>query len=397
MAFLKAAVRARLNILISGGTGSGKTTTLNVLSSYIPDNERIITIEDAAELRFQETHPHVLRLEARPPNVEGKGEVTIQELVKNALRMRPDRIIIGEVRSGEAFDMLQAMNTGHEGSMTSVHANSTRDAFTRIENMVMMAQSAGNLPIEPIREQLASAIDIVIQQSRLPGGQRKIVSISEVIGLRKGALVLKDLFFFQQTGLDPRGQAEGYFTPTGVVPRCLPRLREALPAAEYAELTGLFSLDYFVRELGQLLMVDRTINEIMINKPDEIYVEQHGSLRRLTAAEIAAFGGEGFEHVTQLEHVIATIAARLGRRIDEKRPMIDARLPDGSRVNAILPPLTLDPRAGTGVRTTKPPVPVITIRRFPDPLSIERLLALASLSPAMAASCAPLSRRGSTS
>jgi pilus assembly protein CpaF len=384
MTFLRACVRAKLNILVSGGTGSGKTTTLNVLSSFIAGQERIVTIEDAAELRFHESHPHVVRLEARPPNVEGEGEVTIRELVKNALRMRPDRIIVGEVRSGEALDMLQAMNTGHEGSMTTVHANSTYDAFSRLENMVMLAESARQLPLQPIREQLASAIHIVVQQSRLPGGKRKIVSISEVQGLRKGQVALKDIFLFQQTGVDENGMVQGYFSPTGVIPTSLSRLREALPAEEAQELEGIFSLDYFFRELGGELLNDKSISEIMINSPEDIYVEQYGRLRKLPLAEIQQLGGVGLRHARHLEHIVETIAARLGRRVDEQRPMVDARLPDGSRVNAILPPLALsrDVQVRAGENETENS-PVITIRRFPKPLAIADLLQRATLTEAM--------------
>lgn len=386
LAFLRACVRAKLNILVSGGTGSGKTTTLNVLASFISSDERIVTIEDAAELRFYENHPHVARLEARPPNVEGVGEVTIQELVRNALRMRPDRIIVGEVRGGEAWDMLQAMNTGHEGSLTTVHANSPRDSFSRLENMVMLAENAKQLPLQPIREQLVSAIDIVVQQNRLPGGKRKIVSISEVVGLRKGQIVMKDIFLFQQTGVGENGVVQGYFSPTGVIPTCLPRLREVLTTSEVQELEGIFSLEYFLRELGGGLIYDKSISEIMINAPDDIYVEQHGRLRKLSTQEIRQMGGTGIRHARQMEHIVATIAARRGRSADGLRPILDARLPDGSRVNAILPPLThhRDIRDGQG-NQEKESSPVITIRRFPEPLPISELLAKATLSEPMAA------------
>ncbi|MDJ0754753.1 MAG: ATPase, T2SS/T4P/T4SS family [Ardenticatenaceae bacterium] len=383
LTFMRACVKAKLNILVSGGTGSGKTTTLNVLSTFIPHSERIITIEDAAELRLYESHPHVVRLEARPPNVEGEGAVSIQELVKNALRMRPDRIIVGEVRGGEALDMLQAMNTGHEGSMTTIHSNSTRDAFARLENMVMMAESAKQLPLQPIREQLASAIDIVIQQNRLPGGGRRIVSVSEVRGLRKGQIMVKDVFLFQQTGIDERGQALGYFTPTGVKPKFFHRLQETLSEEEFNRLDGIFSLDYFTRELGAGLMNDNSVSEIMINAPDEIYIEQHGRLRQISSEEIRSLGGSGLRHAKHLEHIVETIAARLGRRIDEDRPMLDARLPDGSRVNAILPPLTLD-KDGHRSDSSRDSSAVITIRRFPEPLVMADLLRTASLSPQMA-------------
>lgn len=376
LAFLRACVKARFSILISGGTGSGKTTTLNVLASFIPHNERIVTIEDSAELRFFEQHPDVARLEAKPPNIEGKGEVTIRDLVRNSLRMRPDRIVVGEVRGGEALDMLQAMNTGHEGSMVTLHANSTLDAFSRLENMVMMAASAEQLPLEPIRRQMASAIHIVVQQNRLPTGERKIVSISEVLGVQHGQVAIRDLFLFQQTGLakakDGKDyKVEGEFTATGLVPACLPLLRARLDAEEYAKLDGIFSLSYFEKELGTKLLQDTTISEIMINAPDEVYVEQGGEVRQLTPGDIVSLGGAGFRHAKHLEHIVETIAARIGRRIDEQRPIVDARLPDGSRVNAILPPLTLGRDDVAGGDTGSPR---ITIRRFPLRMTHDELL-----------------------
>ncbi len=218
--FLGACVRARLNVLVSGGTGSGKTTLLNVLSGSIPANERVITIEDAAELRLQQ--PHVGRLETRPSNAEGVGEITTRDLVRNALRMRPDRIIVGECRGAEALDMLQAMNTGHEGSLTTVHANDTRDAISRLEIMVGMA--GFDLPIWVIRRQIASAIHIVVQVSRLPGGARKVVKISEVTSMEGDNITMHDLFVFKQTGLDDQQKAQGYFQATGIRPGCLERL-----------------------------------------------------------------------------------------------------------------------------------------------------------------------------
>jgi pilus assembly protein CpaF len=218
--FLGACARARLNILVSGGTGSGKTTLLNALSAYIPAEERVITIEDAAELRLQQRH--VGRLETRPSNAEGVGQVTTRDLVKNALRMRPDRIIIGECRGPEALDMLQAMNTGHEGSLTTVHANDTRDALGRLEIMVGMA--GFELPIWVIRRQIASAIHIVVQVSRLLGGARKVVKISEIAGLEADNIIMHDLFAFKQTGVDDRRKAQGYFHTTGIRPNCLERL-----------------------------------------------------------------------------------------------------------------------------------------------------------------------------
>ncbi|MBI1916727.1 MAG: CpaF family protein [Planctomycetes bacterium] len=218
--FLAACVRSRLNILVSGGTGSGKTTLLNVLSAFIPDDERVITIEDAAELKLQQ--PHVGSLETRPNNAEGAGEVTTRELVRNALRMRPDRILIGECRGPEALDMLQAMNTGHEGSLTTVHANDTRDALSRLEIMVGMC--GFDLPIWVIRKQIASAIHIIVQVSRLLGGARKVVKISEVVGMEGDNIVMHDLFVFKQTGVDDNRRAQGYFHTTGIRPNCLERL-----------------------------------------------------------------------------------------------------------------------------------------------------------------------------
>ena len=212
--FMKLCVILRKNIIVAGGTGSGKTTLLNLLSGYIPHNERIITVEDAAELRLQQ--PHVVRLEARPPNIEGKGAVTIRDLVKNCLRMRPDRIIVGECRGGEALDMLQAMNTGHDGSLTTVHANSPRDVMSRLETMVMM--SGMELPSKAIREQVASAVDIVIHESRLSDGSRKVVAITEVTGLEGSQIVMQDLFTFVQTGVDEHGKVMGSFKPTGAIP-----------------------------------------------------------------------------------------------------------------------------------------------------------------------------------
>jgi pilus assembly protein CpaF len=219
--FLQACVRSKLNVLISGGTGSGKTTLLNVLSRWIPNDERVITIEDAAELQLQQDH--VVRLETRPTNIEGKGEISQRSLLKNSLRMRPDRIIIGEVRGGEAIDMLQAMNTGHEGSMTTVHANSPRDAFMRLENMVSMAGL--NLPITAIRQQMSSAIDILVHLGRLTGGRRKVVCIAEVTSMEHDTVLMQELFRYKQTGLDAEGHAKGYFETCGVRPAVLPRIQ----------------------------------------------------------------------------------------------------------------------------------------------------------------------------
>ena len=212
--FMKACVMMRKNVIVAGGTGSGKTTLLNLLSGFIPHDERIVTVEDAAELRL--VQPHVVRLEARPPNIEGRGAVTIRDLVKNCLRMRPDRIIVGECRGGEALDMLQAMNTGHDGSLTTVHANSPRDVISRLETMVLM--SGMDLPSRAIREQIASAVDVIIHESRLSDGSRKVVAISEVTGLEGQNVVMQDIFAFRQTGVDERGVVTGVFRPTGAVP-----------------------------------------------------------------------------------------------------------------------------------------------------------------------------------
>ncbi|MCT4607050.1 MAG: CpaF family protein [Marinisporobacter sp.] len=213
--FLEACVKARLNIFISGGTGSGKTTTLNVLSSFIPNDERIITIEDAAELQLWQDH--VVSLESRPPNIEGKGAITIRDLVRNSLRMRPERIVVGEVRGGEALDMLQAMNTGHDGSLATGHSNSPRDMISRLETMVLMAGM--DLPIKAIREQIGSAIDLIVQQSRLRDGSRKITNITEVQGLEGDVIVLQDIFIFKQQGVDEEGKILGKLVPTGIRPK----------------------------------------------------------------------------------------------------------------------------------------------------------------------------------
>jgi len=213
--FLETCVLARKNIVISGGTGSGKTTTLNVLSGFIPESERIITIEDAAELKLEQEH--VVALEARPPNIEGKGAVTIRDLVRNALRMRPDRIVVGECRGGEALDMLQAMNTGHEGSLTTVHANGPRDALSRLETMVLM--SGMELPLRAIRDQIASAVDVVVQQTRFPDGSRRVTHVSEVTGIEGDVVSMQDLFVFTQRGFDQSGKVQGTLGPTGAVPR----------------------------------------------------------------------------------------------------------------------------------------------------------------------------------
>ena len=235
--FLEACVKARLNIMVSGGTGSGKTTTLNVLSSFIPDRERIVTIEDAAELRLQQQH--VVTLESRPANLEGRGAITIRDLVRNALRMRPDRIIVGEVRSGEALDMLQAMNTGHDGSLTTGHANSPRDILSRLETMVMMAGM--DLPVRAIREQIASALDLIIQQSRIQDGSRKITYITEVQKMEGDTIVLQDLFTYVQTGINESGKSVGYYEASGLQPMFLQKFKMngvELPQSFMKQLQG---------------------------------------------------------------------------------------------------------------------------------------------------------------
>jgi enamine deaminase RidA (YjgF/YER057c/UK114 family)/energy-coupling factor transporter ATP-binding protein EcfA2 len=229
--FIKACVLAHLNIVISGGTGSGKTTLLNVLSGFIPEGERIVTIEDAAELQLQQDH--VLRMETKVPNVDGKGAVTIRDLVKNSLRMRPDRIIVGECRGGEALDMLQAMNTGHDGSLTTLHANTPRDALSRLETMVLMAGM--DLPLKVVRQQISSAVDLIIQQSRLKDGSRKITAITEVYGIEDDDILTQDIFVFEQTGFHD-GKIEGVLKPTGIRPTFMDRFKVRgirLPPGEY--------------------------------------------------------------------------------------------------------------------------------------------------------------------
>ena len=218
---LEGLAKSKINMLISGGTGSGKTTLLNILSGFIPDTERIVTIEDAAELQLQQAH--VIRLETRPPNIEGKGEINQRALVRNALRMRPDRIVIGEVRGAEAVDMMQAMNTGHEGSMTTIHANNPRDAVSRLENMVGMA--GFNLPHKAARQQIAAAITVIVQGNRLTDGQRKITSIQEITGMEGEVVTMQEIFAFRQTGIDAKGNVTGHFQDTGIRPKFADKLR----------------------------------------------------------------------------------------------------------------------------------------------------------------------------
>jgi pilus assembly protein CpaF len=235
---LEGAIKARLNILISGGTGSGKTTLLNTLSSFIPGHERIVTIEDAAELQLQQEH--VVRLETRPPNIEGKGAITATDLVKNALRMRPERVIIGECRGAETLDMLQAMNTGHEGSMTTLHANSPRDAISRIETMITMA--GFELPLKALRQQIASSVDLIIQANRLQGGLRKITHITEITGMEQETVVMQDIYLYCQDGIDEASRAVGRFEATGIRPTFMERLERAgvrLPASAFRQRTML--------------------------------------------------------------------------------------------------------------------------------------------------------------
>ena len=231
---LEGAIKSRLNMIISGGTGSGKTTLLNTLSSFIPNTDRIITIEDAAELQLQQEH--VVRLETRPPNIEGKGQVTATDLVRNALRMRPERIIIGECRGPETLDMLQAMNTGHEGSMTTVHANTPRDAIARLETMIMMA--GFELPVKAMRQQTASAVDLIIQTNRLQGGTRRVTHITEVVGMEQDTVVMQDIYHYVREGVDETGRTRGHFESTGVRPAFMHRMESAgvrLPSSAFRQ------------------------------------------------------------------------------------------------------------------------------------------------------------------
>jgi pilus assembly protein CpaF len=234
--FFAACVQQRLNIVISGGTGTGKTTLLNSISEFIPSRERVVTIEDPIEMKLQQSH--VISMEARPPNIEGRNEVTQRDLVRNALRMRPDRIIVGEVRGAEAFDMLQAMNTGHEGSLTTVHANSPRDALSRIENMVLMA--GFDLPVRAIREQTAAALHLVVQLVRSSDGRRRVSNVSEITGLESGVVTMQEIYRFEQTEIRPDGSIQGELVPTGITPTFADRFRKAgiaidtgLPAARW--------------------------------------------------------------------------------------------------------------------------------------------------------------------
>jgi pilus assembly protein CpaF len=231
---LDACVRGRLNILVSGGTGAGKTTTLNVLSSFLPDDERIVTIEDSAELRLQQ--PHVVRLEYRPPNIEGRGEISIRDLVRNALRMRPDRIVVGEVRGGEALDMMQAMNTGHDGSISTVHSNSPRDALSRIETMILMAGM--DLGVRAIREQVSSALNVIVHQARMKDGVRRITHVTEISGMEGDVIALQDLFKFDyNAGIDEEGKYRGQLVATGLRPKFMEHLAErgvTIPAEVFA-------------------------------------------------------------------------------------------------------------------------------------------------------------------
>jgi pilus assembly protein CpaF len=231
---LEGAMKGRLNIIISGGTGSGKTTLLNTLSSFISNDDRIVTIEDAAELQLQQSH--IVRLETRPPNIEGKGKITATDLVRNCLRMRPDRIIIGECRGPETLDMLQAMNTGHDGSLTTCHANSPRDAIARLETMIMMG--GFDMPMRAMRSQIASAVDLIVQINRVSGGPRKVTAITEIMGMEQETIVMQDIFTFQQEGVDENGRCVGCFQSTGIRPSFIPRLEAVgvqLPASVFRE------------------------------------------------------------------------------------------------------------------------------------------------------------------
>ena len=358
--FLKACVRAKLSILVSGGTGTGKTTLLNSLAACIPAGERVVTVEDSAELKFHQQHPHVVRMETRPPNVQGAGAVAIRDLVKNALRMRPDRIVVGEVRGAEALDMLQAMNTGHEGSMTTLHANSSIDALRRTETMVLWAEGASSLPMSAIREQIVSAVDLIVQLTRYPNG-RKITAISEVQEMRHGEIIVRDIFRFDVFETEPTtGNVFGRFDATGVEPTKLARLE----AHGETGLRELFISRQVETELG-VLLVDDSVTEIMINGINETYVERSGG----DGPELADLS---FHSEAHLLSIINSIIAPLGRQLDPRNPTVDARLMDGSRVNAVIPPVS-----GKG--------PILTIRRFPKvPLRMTHLQNGGALSREMA-------------
>ncbi len=447
---LEACVKTRLSLLISGGGGTGKTTLLNILSSYIPPDERIVTIEDSAELQLQQSH--VVRLETRPPNLEGEGEVAQYDLLRNSLRMRPDRIILGEVRGKEALDMLQAMNTGHEGSMSTIHANTPRDAISRLETMIAMGGL--DLPQSAMRQQIASALDLILQIDRFPDGSRRLTSLCEVLGIEGETVTMQEIFTFERQGVDADGRVVGRHVPTGVQPRFmlgmkgagielppaifLPeetvqrepgllvpvktkmasrrhtsenptyrversavsitaerydkiksiiqrQLLDAMDAATLAELgegeigahvrkaaaelleESGFTLNRGEREqlvqdiademMGygpmEPLLKDPEVSDILVNGPDQTYIERGGKLE-LTDVK--------FSSDDHLMHVIERIVTSVGRHIDEGSPMCDARLPDGSRVNAIIPPLAVD-------------YPALSIRKFKaDALSIGDLV-----------------------
>ena len=349
--FLTSCVKARLNILVAGGTGSGKTTMLNALGAFIPPGERLVIVEDSAELQVHRVHPHVIRLETKRANVEGRGEITIRQLVRNALRMRPDRIIVGEVRGAEALDMIQAMNTGHEGSMTTVHANSPEEALFRLETMIKWAEGATDLPLEAIRAQLAGALDIILYLTRLQDGSRKVTYISEIKEMRHGKIVVRDIFTFNISQIDEKAEhIIGTFSPTGVKPVHLSRLRRH--AANLSEF--MFTPDFLMQDFGREILQDPQVTEIMVNAPDQIYIERAGKMQRMAHIR--------FRDEQHLISVINAIVAPLGRRVDERTPLVDARLPDGSRVNAVIPPVAVQG-------------PNLTIRRFPqDPLTIDDLI-----------------------
>ncbi len=312
--FLAACVKIRLNTIVSGGTGAGKTTTLNLLSSFIPGDERIITVEDAAELQMRQEH--VISLETRPPDLEGKGQVTIRDLVRNCLRMRPDRIIVGECRGAEALDMLQAMNTGHDGSMTTAHANSPRDLIARLETMVLMAGT--ELPVKAIRQQIASAVDLIIQQNRLRDGSRKITAITEVVGMEGDVITLSDIFKFEQTGVDDEGKILGRLKPTGIRPHFMHRFTEegiVLPARIFTG-GGSYSDDWLDDPVGPDLLSGR--------KRYGRGSEEAGFRR-----EEGAGGGEG----TGLIRESALRGCRGDRRRERRRDQARARAPQEQAIH----------------------------------------------------------------